>query len=64
MLQSVAHIAECCTHFSQLLVLERKERLKLGLSDVAPCAPTTMSGLHFKEDTCIVSPQSVGSYVN
>ena len=24
-------VAECCTHFPQLLVLERKENLKLGL---------------------------------
>jgi len=31
---------------------------------VSPCAPATMLGLRFKQDTCIVSPQSVVSYFN
>ena len=33
-------------------------------NQVSPCAPATMLGLRFKQDTCIVSPKSVASYAN
>jgi len=39
-------------------------RYRPTTSAVSPCAPATILGLRFKQDTCIVGPQNVCSYVN